>query len=290
MSFSSRKNKRISSFQIATVIAIVFCATLAIFSFNKKESDKKSEKTETAKNEDNKNSEVYVSGIDQSQKIKTVKDVEEVISKWIENNPQAVIRAVENMQFKAMNEKLKNAQKNIANKKDQIFNDKNSPSHSPSDYDIEIVEFYDYNCGYCKKAQSTVEQIIKSDSKVKIIYKEFPVLGEQSHEMARVSIAVNMVNPGSFKKFHDNLMKSSERGKSAAIKIAKSSGIDTKKIEAILSKEKDKIDQILQSNIVLGSEIGINGTPAFIIGEELIPGAIELSSFKEKIKNLRERK
>ena len=82
-------------------------------------------------------------------------------------------------------------------------------------------------------------------------------------------------------------MKTNERGKSAAIKAAKSVGIDTKKLEEVLKNEKSKIEKILQDNIALGSSIGINGTPGFIVGEELIPGAMEVATFKDKISALR---
>jgi hypothetical protein len=82
-------------------------------------------------------------------------------------------------------------------------------------------------------------------------------------------------------------MKSQERGKSAALKAVKTAGIDVKKIEAILKSEKDKIEKILQDNLTLGSSIGINGTPGFVIGEELIPGAMDVGVFKEKIEKIR---
>ena len=191
------------------------------------------------------------------------------------------------MQKKMMEEQTKNAQKNIGQKKEELFNDSNSPQFAPEGYDVSIVEFYDYACGYCKKAQAIVDELLKSDNKVRIIYKDFPILGEPSQEMSKVSVAVNILAPNSFRKFHDALMKTNERGKSAAIKAAKSVGIDTKKLEEVLKNEKSKIEKILQDNISLGSSIGINGTPGFIVGEELIPGAMEVATFKEKISALR---
>ena len=218
-----------------------------------------------------------------------VEGVEEVIAKWIEANPQAIINSVANMQKKAMEEQMKNAQKNIGEKKEQLFNDKNSPQHSPSGYDVTIVEFYDYNCGYCKKAQSTVEKLIKDDKKVRVIYRDFPILGQPSREMSEISIAVNLLEPSSFKKFHDALMESNERGKSGAIKIAKSIGINTTKLEEVLKNDKAKIDKILEENLMLGSSIGINGTPGFVIGEELIPGAMDLNIMKDKINAVRKK-
>ena len=105
--------------------------------------------------------------------------------------------------------------------------------------------------------------------------------------MAKVSIAVNLIAPNSFRKFHDALMKTNDKGKKAAINAAKSAGVDIKKVEDALKNDKDKIEKILQDNLSLGSSVGISGTPGFIIGEELIPGAVDVNTFKEKINALR---
>jgi protein-disulfide isomerase len=275
-----KKNPAIPFIIVAIVIALV---CLVIYLVVKKPSSK----TEDANQ--NPLGVINDSGLDKDKRIKNVEGVEEVIAKWIEANPQAIINSVANMQKKAMEEQMKNAQKNIGEKKEQLFNDKNSPQHSPSGYDVTIVEFYDYNCGYCKKAQSTVEKLIKDDKKVRVIYRDFPILGQPSREMSEISIAVNLLEPSSFKKFHDALMESNERGKSGAIKIAKSIGINTTKLEEVLKNDKAKIDKILEENLMLGSSIGINGTPGFVIGEELIPGAMDLNIMKDKINAVRKK-
>jgi len=235
-------------------------------------------------------SEVNPSGVDKDQRVKKVADVEEVVTKWIAANPKAIIESVSNMQKQAVEEQMKNAQKNIGQKKDELFGDKNSPEFAPAGYDITVVEFFDYGCGYCKKAQSTVEELLKSDKKVRIVYKEFPILGQPSMEMSMVSIAVYLTDPSSYQKFHNALMKSNEHGKDGALKIAKSVGINSAKLEAALKNDAKKISEIIQANLVLGSSIGINGTPGFVIGEELIPGAVDLASLKEKIEVVRGQK
>lgn len=260
-------------------VAIVFAVLLVIGGLYTFFGNKKSDE---AKSDDSK-IEIKSSGLDQDQKVKTVGDVEEVLAKWIEANPQAIIQSVTNMQKKAMEERMKDAQKNIGAKKDELFHDKTSPQYAPSGYNVTIVEFFDYNCGYCKKAQATVEELLKEDSKVRVIFKELPILGQPSVEMSQVSIAVNMVDPSSYKKFHDALMKSNERGKDGALKVAKSVGINSAKLEATLKNNKDKIEAVIQGNISLATSIGIAGTPGFVIGEELIPGALDLQSFKDKV-------
>ncbi len=284
MTFSKKNQKPSSLKLVISSIIIASIAGVAYFSYIKKNEQNDGEKKEATAETAN---EVKSTGLDPDKDVSDVKDVEEVVAKWIEANPQAIINSVQNMQKKMMEEQTKNAQKNIGQKTNELFNDANSPQFAPEGYDVSVVEFYDYACGYCKKAQTTVDELLKSDSKVRIIYKDFPILGEPSQEMSRVSIAVNMIAPSSFRKFHDALMKTNERGKSAALKAAKSAGVDSKKLEETLKTKKSEIDKILQDNVALGSSIGINGTPAFVIGEELIPGAMEIASFKEKINALR---
>lgn len=269
--------RRHGKFPVAIVasgaVAVLILIIAAYFFFSK----------DKAKSESASETEVVSSGLDADQKVKNVGDVEEVIAKWIEANPQAVINSLQNMQRKAQEEQLKNAQKNIGSKKDELFKDKNSPEVAPAGYDVTIVEFFDYGCGYCKKAQATVDALLKEDKKVRVVYKEFPILGAPSTEMATAAIAVHLNFSSSYKKFHDALMKSQERGKAAVSKAAKAAGIDADKLEKVLKSDASKIEKILQENLALGSSIGINGTPGFVIGEELIPGALELEALKQKV-------
>jgi len=227
------------------------------------------------------------SGLDKGQKVKTVGDVEEVVAKWIEANPQAVLMSLQNMQKKSAESVQKDAKKNIVLKKEELFNDKNSPEYAPSGYDVTIVAFFDYACGYCKKADTTIDQLTKEDKKIRIVYKEFPILGAPSIEMATVALAVNMVDPKAYPKFHEALMKTNERGKAAALKAAKTAGVNVSKVEEIIRSKQQELGDIIQANLMLGSTIGVNGTPGFVIGEELIPGAFELSAFKEKVAAVR---
>ncbi|OFW80627.1 MAG: hypothetical protein A2887_00510 [Alphaproteobacteria bacterium RIFCSPLOWO2_01_FULL_40_26] len=278
---------------VAIVVAIILVIG-GVYSLSGKKSQQSELEQKTEENVpaglDFLKGEIKSSGLDKNKDIDNVGDVEEVIVKWVEANPQAILQSVANMQQKMMQEQMQNAQKNIGNKKEELFNDQNSPQYAPENYDVTIVEFFDYSCGYCKKAQATLEQLLKEDKKVRVVYKEFPILGQPSHEVSQVALAVNMVSPSSYKKFHDALMKGNERGKDGALKVAKSVGINAAAVEAVLTKDADKISSLIQANLTLGNSIGINGTPGFVIGEELVPGALELSTLKEKIAAVRAKK
>lgn len=232
---------------------------------------------------------VKPTGLDQNQKVVNVADVEKVVTKWVEANPEAIIQSVMAMQQKAAERQQQDAQKNISTKKDDLFNHKGTPTYEPKGYNVSIVEFFDYNCGYCKKAQSVVEQLLKDDKKVRIVFKELPILGASSVELSKVALAVNIIAPESYIKFHNALMEGNVRTKEDAIKLAKSVGIDEAKLQKTLESKNSVIEDQIKFNQQLASSIGVNGTPGFIIGDELIPGMIDLSALKEKISSQRKR-
>jgi protein-disulfide isomerase len=222
-------------------------------------------------------------GLDVSATVQNIGDVERVIEKWVESNPEAIIQSVVKMQQKAAEKQQSDAQKSISSKQSDLFKEKNDPVYAPKGYDVSIVEFFDYNCGYCKKAQSSVEDLIKQDKKVRIVFKELPILGSSSLELAKVSIAVNMVAAEKYMSFHNAIMKGSARTKEDAITIAEGLGIDVQKIKDTLESKQSQIESKIKSNQELAAAIGINGTPAFVIGENLIPGALDVNALKEKV-------
>jgi protein-disulfide isomerase len=268
---------------IIAVIVLIIIAVIYVASSNKKSHNNIRPEIETGQ-------EIKPSGLDKNMKVSNVEDVEKVVEKWIEANPEAIIKSVSEMQRKAMEKQTADAQKNISEKKAELFEDKSSPVFNAKDYNVSIVEFFDYNCGYCKKAQATIEKLLKEDEKIRFIYKEFPILGNASVELAKVALAVNMTSPGSYPKFHDAVMKSSAKNTEDAIKIAVEIGVNKDQLKKTLDSKKSEIDAIIAANHELGGIIGINGTPDFIIGEELIPGAVDIGTIKQKIAELRSKK
>ncbi len=276
------QNKKLLSAKIAFVSSVAVIAVITIFFYIKKD---KSSLPSQNKELTSLNS----TGLDPKQEVKNVAQVEEVIVKWVQSNPAAIIESVVEMEKRNRTKQQEEYQKNVSLKTHQLFDDNTDPKYSSGKYDVSLVEFFDYNCGYCKKAQSSIEKIIKDDSKIRIIFKELPILGKSSEELSRVAIAVNMNNSKDYLKFHNALMKGSPRSKEEAIEIAKNLGIDTVKIEQILNKKKDEIENKINDNKKLSMEVGVNGTPAFIIGDDFIPGAIEYDSLKEKIAKQRKK-
>lgn len=244
---------------------------------------KKNSKANPSSSVEGMESVIKPTGLDVSATVQNIGDVERVIEKWVESNPEAIIQSVVKMQQKAAEKQQSDAQKSISSKQSDLFKEKNDPVYAPKGYDVSIVEFFDYNCGYCKKAQSSVEDLIKQDKKVRIVFKELPILGSSSLELAKVSIAVNMVAAEKYVSFHNAIMKGSARTKEDAITIAEGLGIDVQKIKDTLESKQSQIESKIKSNQELAAAIGINGTPAFVIGENLIPGALDVNALKEKV-------
>ena len=149
---------------------------------------------------------------------------------------------------------------------------------------ITLVEFFDYNCGYCKRALSDMLALLKDDSNLRIVLKELPVLGLGSTEAARVAVAAHMQDAGGEKylAFHRALLGGhGPANKGTALAAAKAAGFDIERLQADMTS--DEVNQTLMESSHLARAIGINGTPGYVIGDTVIAGAVGLAALKERI-------
>ncbi|MEZ5765271.1 MAG: DsbA family protein [Xanthobacteraceae bacterium] len=150
--------------------------------------------------------------------------------------------------------------------------------------DVNFVEFFDYNCGYCKRAMQDMLDLMKSDPKVRVVLKEFPVLGQGSIEAAQVAIAVRMQDASGKKylDFHQKLLNSrGQIDKAKALAAAKETGLDMARLEKDMAGA--EIKATLEENFRIAEDMGLNGTPSYVIGDQVVVGAIGLPALKEKI-------
>ncbi len=151
--------------------------------------------------------------------------------------------------------------------------------------DVTLIEFVDYNCGYCRRAYKDTQSLIQADPKLRIVFREFPVLGPDSLEVAQISAQLH-THP-KFAEFHGALFqKQGKIGKKEAIEVAKSLGIKTDDLEANM-RSKDVVDRIEESH-KLAASLNIGGTPTYVIGGEVIPGAVGAAALKKRIENMRQ--
>src|SRR5215472_8059627 len=148
---------------------------------------------------------------------------------------------------------------------------------------VTMVEFFDYNCGFCKRALGDMLDLIKSDSNPKFVLKEFPVLGEGSVEAARVAVAARMQDATGKKyiEFHQKLLGGRGADKARALAVAKEVGFDMPRLERDMGS--DEVKKTIDENMKLAEALGVNGTPSYVVGQEVVIGAVGLDALREKI-------
>ncbi|MFB2552253.1 DsbA family protein [Ensifer soli] len=152
--------------------------------------------------------------------------------------------------------------------------------------DVTIVEFYDYNCGYCKRALSDMDQVIKSDPDVRFVLKELPILGPDSLDAHKVSAAFRLIAPEKYGDFHRQLLGNEERATEASA-IAVATGLGVSEAEIRAKMETDPHDEAVSEAYSLANALGVSGTPSYVIGDEAVFGAVGVDALKAKVANIR---
>ena len=154
--------------------------------------------------------------------------------------------------------------------------------------DVTLVEFFDYNCGYCKRALSDMQTLTKADPKLRIVLKDFPVLGPESLEASKIALAVRQqIGGDNVFEFHAKLLGSRGRvNGERALAVAKEMGLDLARLKT--DSEGMEVKTALAENAELGEKLQINGTPAFVIGDEIIPGAVGVDPLRAAIASVRQ--
>jgi protein-disulfide isomerase len=212
-------------------------------------------------------------------------DLDSSIRDFLLKNPEIISQMQENYDAKLAAELAANQKRNLEEKAGIIFDSKYQVEIGNKDATIKIVEFFDYNCPYCQRAMYDMEKIIENNPDVKFVIKEWPVLGSNSIDAHNVSVAFSKLMPEKYHEFHLNLLGlKGKKGKQIAIEIALSLGVD----ENVLLKEMAKpyIRETFSENNLIANELGITGTPSYIIGDEVIFGAVGFDQLSSRIAKL----
>ena len=218
------------------------------------------------------------------------KQVEEIVRQYLLKNPEVMIEAINNLRTKEEAEEAKNLGATLASRREEIERDSASPVAGNPKGDVTMVEFFDYRCGFCKRVHDTVQNVIKSDGNIRFVYKEFPVLGPESMFAARAAIAAFKVAPDKYVAVHNRIMALSARAINEETVMAevKAAGLDPK---AVRQKMQDpSVLKDIERTQELAEALRIRGTPSFVIGDTLIPGATDEESLKQAVAAARARK
>lgn len=210
-------------------------------------------------------------------------------SKWIDNNPKAILDSVQKYaeaeQAKAQQQQQQQTAEAVKSNKEAIYNEKNTGVVNKKGSKV-VVEFFDYNCGYCKMASKVVDKMAREDKNIKVIFRELPIFGGTSDLAARYSTAVAIEYSNKYLDFHSALMESGARSEKDIENALKKADISAFKIKKVMEDKKSLIDSVLQENRDLAfNKLGLQGTPAFVIGDTLIPGYIDEATIKSLLEN-----
>ena len=212
------------------------------------------------------------------------KAVEQMIGDYFIKNPQKMEAVLDNLQlYMAAQEELA-FQRALAAREKDLYRNMDDFSMGPKDAPITIVEFFDYNCGYCKRAFAPLMQVLRENSDVRLVFKELPILNDDSRTAARIALSIG--DQLQFLTFHTKLM--THRGPVNAATIDKTLA------EMQLTREafdnpglKRRAAEILAKNDSLARELKINGTPAFLINGKLYPGALDAEGLQDALASAR---
>lgn len=226
-------------------------------------------------------------GFTDAQKAEIEKIVGEYIAKnpdfiadYLRQNPDILIEVSNILRARQIAQDEEAKAFALSSYREQIERHPMTPASGNANGDVTVVEFFDYNCGYCKRVFSYVPDLVKEDPNLRMVWKEFPILGPVSRFAAKVAMAAD--RQGKYSEFHNAAMGGGRLVSEAQVlKIAENVGVDSKQLMKDL--EDPAIEAYLDETIQLAGSLGINGTPGFIVGDQVIAGAISKEAMRQAI-------
>lgn len=207
---------------------------------------------------------------------------------YLLDNPEVLVEAMDILQSRQEQQAANRDLTMLRDNADIIYNDPNSWAGGNLDGDITIVEFVDYRCGYCRKAHDEVTELVKSDGNIRLVLKEFPILGEQSLISSQFAIAVRMLHgDDAYKVAHDALIAlRGDATPETLARLATDLGHDPEAIAATMGKP--EVEAIIRANHDLATLMEINGTPTFVVDQTMVRGYVPLEGMRQIVQGQRE--
>ncbi len=214
------------------------------------------------------------------------KEVEEIIRTYLLQNPELMLEVQQALELKQQIEAKTKAKEALEKNAKTVFESPNQANIGNLDGDVTVVEFFDYNCGFCQRAMDDMNTLLKTDNNLKFVLKELPILSAGSVEASRISTAVYRLYPEKYADFHNALMSTAgQKDGKRALQIAANMSLDLDKLNA--EGQKDDVVEAFREVNDLANSLGINGTPSYVIGDEVIFGALGEDILRQKIENVR---
>lgn len=215
------------------------------------------------------------------------KELQVIMEKFLLENGDMILKSVNNYQAKIDEQDRKEAEAKAKVYMEKLATLKDLPMVGNPDGDVTMVEYFDYNCGYCRKALEEIQKVLKDDKNLKVIFMDMPILGPQSLEAAKWSLAAQ--RQGKYFEFHQEVLEhKGPKTPEELEKLAKKVGLDVGRLKK--DKADPKIEEALNKNIQTARSMGMSGTPGFIIDGDISPGFIPAERIREIVKEARENK
>lgn len=201
-------------------------------------------------------------------------EVEKIVREYILQNPEIIEEALTELATRAQATQAQARSQAILAEADALLRSGDDVILGNPDGDVTLVEFFDFNCGYCKRAAPDVKALVAEDSKLRIVLKDFPILGPGSVEAAKVALAVKRLEGNAkARDFHVRLMDmQGQINAGRALDLAEDMGLERKRISEEMATP--AIEAIISTNLALAQRLGLTGTPSFIAGDQIIQGAV----------------
>lgn len=209
---------------------------------------------------------------------------EQRVRAYLVENPEVILEALQGLEERRRTAELGQVQTAIRSQAEELLNDPASPVGGNPNGDVTLVEFFDYNCPYCRRVGPVMIDAEKADPELRIVYKEFPILGRNSDGAAKVALATE--RQGRYTDFHKALMQiEGVADEESALKLAEELGLDMDRLKK--DKEAPEIQAAIERNLALARTLRVTGTPTFVVGDELLPGATDLGTLQAMIRRAR---
>ena len=216
----------------------------------------------------------------------TREQIETIVREYLQQHPEVITDALRAAELKRREAAREHTSRAIAGQREALLNDSTSPVGGATTGDVTVVEFFDYACPHCKNVAGIVKQLLRDDPKVRVVYKELPILGEGSVVAARAALAAR--EQGKYLEMHDALMTEKAGPTEASVMAAAAKvGLDVARLKRDM--EKPAVMETIQKNYALAQALGLSGTPAFVVGEDFAPGAVPLARLKEMVAKARQK-
>jgi protein-disulfide isomerase len=215
-------------------------------------------------------------------------EIERIVKEFLVAHPEVLQEAISELEKRQTAAEAERHRAGIKEHSETLFNSPRQVTLGNLQGDVTLVEFFDYNCGYCKRALNDMLDLLKSDHNLRIVLKEFPVLGQASVEAAQVAVAVRMQDKAGKKylDFHQKLLGSrGHADKMRALAVAKEVGLDMARLEKDLGGDEPKAT--IEESLRMAETLGLNGTPSYVIGGDVVVGAVGLAALKDKVETAR---